>query len=665
MPPSANWIVLLAFVFIVFTFQSAAQIASRDMAKEEVIYNELRKTAPNAVDAFKAATAAMDGGKFDESEKLFTEVIRQSPKFDPAIRRLGFALVDLGRRDEGISKIQQAIDLKRSPENLISMAAVLIEPEPSQRNPSDADISKAYTLAKEADQLFGGNDPQALTIVADLALNAGNMADFRRSAEQLKAKFPNFPQTHFIYAIRLADDGEFDRAVAEVKIAESMGMPAEDTSQLIAGIEKAKDEASYGLLGYVKYLFVLIALVVLWAFGLLALFIAGKVLSAKTLQSIEDSDPNDVSGGGHAKLRRTYRKVITIAGLYYYISQPVVVLIVIASTLGVIAACFIIGIIPIKLLVILVFIGFGSIFYMFKSLIMRPKLEEPGRVLTEAEAPRLWNLVRTVASEINTRPADEIRITTGCELAVYERGGLRKKLNDNAERVLVVGVASLNDFSQNAFRAVLAHEYGHFSNRDTAGGDVAYRVNTDIFRLADAIGQSGTATFYNLTFQFIRLYHYLFTRIAHGASRLQEVLADRVAVYVFGAAAFREGLEHIVRREIEFERIANIEIGAALTANRSFSNFYELKETDGDMLCEIDQEFEVQINRPSTELDSHPSPVERFRLSDLITSKVNTNLVGMVWDLFEDKDAITKSMVEVIEERVRPGRSARLRDILS
>jgi Zn-dependent protease with chaperone function len=31
-----------------------------------------------------------------------------------------------------------------------------------------------------------------------------------------------------------------------------------------------------------------------------------------------------------------------------------------------------------------------------------------------------------------------------------------------------------------AFRAVLAHEYGHFTNRDTAGGEIALRVNRDM-----------------------------------------------------------------------------------------------------------------------------------------------------------------------------------------
>lgn len=58
----------------------------------------------------------------------------------------------------------------------------------------------------------------------------------------------------------------------------------------------------------------------------------------------------------------------------------------------------------------------------------------------------------------------------------------------------------------------------------------------------------------------LRVYHFLFRRISHGATRLQEVLADRVAVRNYGAAAFEEGLGHVVRRQVEFDDIAYHEL---------------------------------------------------------------------------------------------------------
>ena len=166
---------------------------------------------------------------------------------------------------------------------------------------------------------------------------------------------------------------------------------------------------------------------------------------------------------------------------------------------------------------------------MIRSLFLKIESEDPGRPLLEGEAPGLWALVREVAETVRTRPVDEIRVTPGTEMAVYERGSFKERIQDRAPRILILGVATLNGFNQNAFRAVLAHEYGHFRHRDTAGGDVAIRVNNDMMKFAFAMIESGQAVWWNVAFQFLRVYHFLFRRISHGATRLQEVLADRVA----------------------------------------------------------------------------------------------------------------------------------------
>src|SRR6185312_17235529 len=103
---------------------------------------------------------------------------------------------------------------------------------------------------------------------------------------------------------------------------------------------------------------------------------------------------------------------------------------------------------------------------------------------------------------------DEIRITPGTELAVYEKGTFRERSQDKAQRILILGSGVLNDFKQNGFRAVLAHEYGHFTNRDTAGGDVAMRVNNDMVKFAHAMIVQGQANVLNVAFHFLRIYHF-------------------------------------------------------------------------------------------------------------------------------------------------------------
>ncbi len=642
---------VLFFVTLIFTLSILAQKPERDMVKEEKIWQKLQKTSPASVEKFKAATVALDQQNYEEAHKLYDEVLQKAPEFQPALRRAGTSLIVLGKRNDGIALTQLAVDLERSPENLISLATDLIEPGALKYTPSKDDIQKASALATEAMKKSADtSDSSYALLAADLALSAENLDAFDSAVTTLKNKFPDHFGTHYFVGIKAANEGDFSTAETEIKKAGQLGMPAEGTQQTLALIEKAKNDSGYWIWDYFYYALYLIGA---WIAGLVLLFIVGKILSVKMLHSVENSDPNDITGGGQSGLKKVYRYLIGIAGAYYYISQPIVMFLVLALTAAIIFFFFWIGHIPIKLVLIIGFVGLATIFYMLKSFFAKAEALDPGRALAENEAPGLWALVRDVATTLNTRPVSEIRVTPGTELAVYERGGLRERMQDNAERILIVGTATLNDFNQNAFRAVIAHEYGHFSNRDTAGGDTALRVNNHIMRLAMAMGESGTATFYNVAFQFLRIYHFIFRRITHGATRLQEILADRVAVHLYGADAFREGLMHVIRREVEFNHVADGEINAAFGANRAMQNLYEMNVQDEQIKGNLQKQSDEIINRPTTEDDTHPSPHDRFKLAARITSRECAPISGQVWELFTDRAALTKEMNDLLEKRIR------------
>ncbi|HEU4387506.1 MAG TPA: M48 family metallopeptidase, partial [Blastocatellia bacterium] len=354
--------------------------------------------------------------------------------------------------------------------------------------------------------------------------------------------------------------------------------------------------------------------------------------------------------GDRQTLRKFYRSLINVAGMYYYVSLPVVIFLVIAVAGSLVYGCLMAGRIPIRLLLIVVLGGVVTIYSMIRSLFIRVNREDPGRSLAEQEAPGLWSLAREVASSIGTRPVDEIRVTPGTEMAVYERGNFRERSQDRAKRILIVGVGILNSFKQDAFRAVLAHEYGHLSHRDTAGGDVAIRVSGDMIKFARAMAAYGQAVWWNIAFQFLRVYHFIFRRISGGATRLQEVLADRVAVRTYGASAFEEGLRHVIRRQVEFEDVAYWEVTGAAKAGRSLQNLYEMRVSNEKV---IEEKIEEAINRPTSEDDTHPCPAERFRYAKRVVSGGAVTTGGVVWDLFADREKLTSEMSAVLERQLR------------
>jgi Zn-dependent protease with chaperone function/tetratricopeptide (TPR) repeat protein len=618
-----------------------AQQNERDMEKEELIWRDLRLIAPRSVETFKEATVALDEGDYKKAARLYEEVFKKAPDFDPVMRRLGGSLVEIGRRQEGIALLEKAVAKRRSPENLISLAQHLAFLREEKRA-SKADLERAMILAKEAANTNTAKDQSYWAAVAQISLELDREQDLRDATGMMVRQYPGTMPTHYFSAILAATDGDWIKAEEEVKKAQSMGLPSEVADQLLAsGIHTRATVWRYAY--YSLYL------VAAWAAGLAVLYALGKVFSKKTLQWLETSDPNAQIGGNDLPIRNNYRRLINVAGAYYYISIPVVIFLVLATAGSITYAFIMAGRIPIKLVFILAFGAIVTVYKMIRSLFIKIESEDPGRPLREDESPELWALVREVAQTVGTRAVDEIRITPGTDMAVYERGSFKGRMQDRAHRILILGVGTLNGFDQKAFRAVLAHEYGHFSHRDTAGGDVAIRVDTDMMKFGFAMVEGGQAVWWNIAFQFLRLYHFIFRRISHGATRLQEVLADRVAAAKYSAQAFEDGLTHVIRRQIEFDDIVYREITNANTAQRALNNLYELKPSEQQ---EVEQQISEAMNRATTEDDTHPSPAERFRLARRVTCNNEFVSSGMVWDLFSNRVAITAEMSSLVNKQV-------------
>lgn len=179
----------------------------------------------------------------------------------------------------------------------------------------------------------------------------------------------------------------------------------------------------------------------------------------------------------------------------------------------------------------------------------------------------------------------------------------------------------------------------------------------DILKFYFAMRAAGQATYINAAFHFLRIYNFIFRRISHGATRLQEILADRVAAQIYGAPAFEGGLRHVIRRSIEFEAAANGEIKQSIESARPLQNLYELPPPAG---AGVATEFEKSLNRPTTEDDTHPGPRDRFRLVARFQHPTCPPRPGEVWELFKDPDALRAEMLAQIEKRVAPHRPKEL-----
>jgi tetratricopeptide (TPR) repeat protein/Zn-dependent protease with chaperone function len=641
-----SFLLLVALTLLTSASSLASPHPPRDSPRERKIEQALELISPGAVATFRRATQAMDSDKNAEAEPLYREVLASAPQFTPAMRRLGYVLNALGRQADALAFLNRAVQLERSPENLISLADVLAFRR-AGNTASLAEQKAALGLAKEAARLNSYSDDESYdAAVAQIAIGLQDIASFREAVNALTTKYPRTLATHYFGAIAAATDGRWEHAEEEIREAERLGLPHEAAESFLAsGVHTRAYVWRY--VRYTGYLFVA------WVVGLLLLFIAGRLLSSWTLASIERADPNRLTTDSERSLRRLYSVLINCAGAYYYLSLPFVVVLVIGGTGSVVYGFLMLGHVPLKLIAIVAGAGIVTVLKLVQSLFIKVATEYPGRALEQAEAPALWKLTREVAAGVGTRPVDEIRITPGTEMAVFERGTASERRHDVAHRVLILGVGLINGFEQGAFRSVLAHEYGHFAHRDTAGGDVALRVRRDMTMFAIALYQQGQAVWWNLAFQFLRIYDFLFRRISHGAVRLQEVLADRMAAHMYGPAAFEAGLRHVVARSVEFQAAVTLELQSAVHGKRPVGNLYALPPLPTLTSNDVEQRIADAMCRPTTEDDTHPGPSDRFRLIEHVSYNGPRSDATPVWDLFAERQRVMTEMTAAIARQVR------------
>ena len=617
--------------------------SSRDTAAEQLIYDRLAAINPAAVSVFKTATEAMDTGNNTAARAGYEQVLKLAPDFPDALRRLSYVLSRLNDDDGAVTAAQRAVKLDPSGFNLLALTQALL----SRNTP--ADRVEALKQAKAtADKL--PNDPDVLFVLGFAGVENNDTATVQQASRQMLQISPNAPQTHFINGMGLALSEQWEMAEQELLLSKSLGMPADYIDKILAGgISSQAALARWERRGAYA--------VGLWAAGLLALFAGGSVLSRLTLAALNRpfSPSQGQLGPSERRLRSVYRLVVGLAAAYFYVSIPFLIVIILALGLGILAAVLGAGVLPIYWLGVLGVAVLYTLAALVSSLFTRPSNELPGRPLTRSQAPDLWNMAESIAQQLGTRAIDAIYITPGVEVAVLERGRIVSKLRGSAERALVLGLGTLPGMSRGQLRAILAHEYGHFSNRDTAGGTLVRRVQVSIVGLGRSLAGRRVASWLNPAWIFVYIFQRIFLRITLGASRLQEVLADRYAVMAFGVRDFSDGLIHVVRQSLIFGPAVQQEIETAYAEKRGLHNVYQSPAANE---ANIGASLEARLNqvraRPTSAYDSHPAIDDRLRLvKQLGAPLVVADDMRPAWELINNPEALQVEMTKVIQDRLR------------
>jgi Zn-dependent protease with chaperone function len=274
----------------------------------------------------------------------------------------------------------------------------------------------------------------------------------------------------------------------------------------------------------------------------------------------------------------------------------------------------------------------------------------------------MWQLVKDVAAKVGTRPVDMIYIAPGAAIAVTERGNFLAKIFNRGQRYLLLGLGALQGMTAPQLQAILAHEYGHFTNRDTAGGGLALQVRSAIFDIAQHLAVNRQAHPVNPMWLFLNLFNRIFLQITLGASRLQEILADRFAVIAYGSENFTAGLSHVIRQTIKLDLQFNAEFTNMVSGNAAAANLYELPDLGTTDSQQFDKTFSEVTNRATNKYDSHPAYRDRIALAERIQSDfIDTGEVRLATDLLPNLADLQDKMTILIHRMMIQGKQQMVR----
>lgn len=618
----------------------------RALEFEDQVLSELAAISPAAVPDAKAAGEAYRARRWQETFDAYGRVLGAAPRFPHALRRQCRARLALGDRPGAVTLCRDALTAAETPENRMALAAALTSPGPGE-DTTEIERREALGLARRALDDDPGDATNA-EAACGVALRTRDEPLLKDCADRLVSLAPGELATEYYATVASLTHEEYRAARRHLAAARAAGLPA-DVAQELGDVVERNEPA------WSRWWPLAAGALIGWAAALTLLLAVGAALSAITLRRAKRmATERDHRGGrGAVVLRRVYAAVLWLTCGLYYLSLPLVALLVLAAGYGVFLVFGTIGQVPIKLGFIVLVMVVVSLWAVLKSVwvsVVRAKDADPGLRLDTAEHPRFAAALEEASTRVGTRRVDTVFVTPWTDAAVYERGGLARQLAGRTERCLILGIGLLDGMTEGQLKAVLAHEYGHFVNRDTAGGGLSLAVRRSILRMAEELASGGAAAWYNPAWLFVTRFHGLFLRVSQGASRLQEILADRWAALAYGGKTFAAGLTHVVTRAIRFDKHADATLREVLDGSLALQNLYRYAPSKAVEEQEVADEVAKAMNAEPSPYDSHPRPVDRIAwVGDVPCAHgIDLDDGSPAWALFTDRDALERRLTDEV-----------------
>lgn len=273
--------------------------------------------------------------------------------------------------------------------------------------------------------------------------------------------------------------------------------------------------------------------------------------------------------------------------------------------------------------------------FMVRFIFKFTKNENPYRVeVTEEEQPLLFAFIRKVCEETKAPFPHKIYLSPGINAAVFYNSSFFS-LFLPVKKNLEIGLGLVNSINLSEFKAVIAHEFGHFSQRSMKLGSYTYMANKVVYDLVFtrdkwdellddwARVNSFIAWFAVFTHwivngaKWVLFKTYNIVNIRYMAlSREMEFHADSVAVSVTGSEMIGNSLERLEFADAAYQSMIN-ELNVIYARNKQVpDNIYDSLSSSMSYLCRLNklpQEDNLPLVTKNTQEEFFPQSRINFK----------------------------------------------------
>jgi Zn-dependent protease with chaperone function len=324
-------------------------------------------------------------------------------------------------------------------------------------------------------------------------------------------------------------------------------------------------------------------------------------------------------------------------------------------------------------------LGFFILIFLFKFLFKQHKVDRSHLVeIFEKDEPKLFSFIQEIVTEVQTDFPKRVYLSSDVNACVFYDSNFWSMIFP-IRKNLQIGLGLVNTISVQEFKAILAHEFGHFSQRSMKVGSYVFNVNQVIFNMLydnesfdNMIQKWANISGYFSIFvsiavkiiqgiQWVLRKMYEFVNVSYMAlSREMEFHADEIAANVAGYLPLKESLLRMDLADHSYRDVLGYYDGK-IPDNIKSKNIYKEQRYVMNFLA-TQNNLSFKNNLPIvSELDlskynkskliiknqwaSHPSIEERIKALEL-TNIHKTGVGSPAILLFENEEKIQEEITE-------------------